>query len=61
MTLSKDSQKMSKKERNNKVICSITNPETGEKIEWTLNAENYAVNKNEPYIIRSNNNNKESD
>lgn len=60
MTLSKDSQKMSEKERNNKVICSITNPETGEKIEWTLNAENYAMNKNEVYIIRSNNN-KESD
>lgn len=60
MTLSKDPQKMSEKERNNKVICSITNPETGEKIEWTLNAENYAMNKNEVYIIRSNNN-KESD
>lgn len=31
MALSKDPQKMSIKERDNKFICSIINPETGEK------------------------------
>lgn len=64
MALSKDPQKMSIKERDNKFICSITNLETGEKIEWdyTINKnEPYIINKNEPYTIRSNNNNKESD
>ncbi len=58
MALPKDPQKMSIKERDSKFICSITNPETGEKIEWEWD---YTINKTEPYTIKSNNNNKESD
>lgn len=60
MALPKDPQKMSIKERDSKFICSITNLETGEKIEWDYTI-NKKINKNEPYTIRSNNNNKESD
>ena len=60
MALPKDPQKMSIKERDNKFICSITNLVTGEKIEWDYTI-NKKINKNEPYTIRSNNNNKESD
>ena len=60
MALPKYPQKMSIKERDNKFICSITNLETGEKIEWDYTI-NKKINKNEPYTIRSNNNNKESD
>ena len=52
---------MSEKERSGKIICSITNPETENKIEWVMNSEN-TISKDEIYILRSsNNNNEESD
>ena len=53
---------MSEKERSGKIICSITNPETENKIEWVMNSENITISKDEIYILRSsNNNNEESD
>ena len=61
MTLPDNPQLMSEKERSGKIICSITNPETENKIEWVMNSEN-TISKDEIYILRSsNNNNEESD
>ena len=61
MALPDNPQLMSEKERSGKIICSITNPETENKIEWAMNSEN-TISKDEIYILRSsNNNNEESD
>ena len=61
MALPDNPQLMSEKERNSKIICSITDPETENKIEWVMNSEN-TISKDEIYILRSsNNNNEESD
>lgn len=61
MALPDNPQLMSEKERSGKIICSITNPETENKIEWVMNSEN-TISKDEIYILRSsNNNNEESD
>ena len=57
MTVLANPQLMSEKERSGKIICSITSPETGKKIEWTMDSENIAMSSNEVYILRSNNNN----
>ena len=57
MTVLANPQLMSEKERSGKIICSITSPETGEKIEWAMDSENITINNNEPYILRSSNNN----
>ena len=61
MALPDNPQLMSEKERSGKIICSITDPETENKIEWVMNSEN-TISKDEIYILRSsNNNNEESD
>ena len=62
MALPDNPQLMSEKERSGKIIYSITNPETENKIEWVMNSENITISKDEIYILRSsNNNNEESD
>ena len=62
MALPDNPQLMSEKERSGQIICSITNPETENKIEWVMNSENITISKDEIYILRSsNNNNEESD
>lgn len=62
MALPDNPQLMSEKERSGKIICSITDPETENKIEWVMNSENITISKDEIYILRSsNNNNEESD
>ena len=61
MTVLANPQLMSEKERSGKIICSITSPETGEKIEWVLDGTSIATNSNVILLSSNNRNNEESD
>lgn len=59
--MSEETQKLSIKERSNKIICYITNPETNEKVEWALDGTNIAINSDGILLSSNNRNNEESD
>ena len=61
MALPDNPQLMSEKERSGKIICCITNPETGEKIEWVLDGTSIATNSDVILLSSNNRNNEESD
>ena len=61
MALPDNPQLMSEKERNGKIICSITNPETEEKIEWVLDGTSIATSSDVILLSSNNRNNEESD
>ena len=61
MTVLANPQLMSEKERSGKIICSITNPETGEKIEWVLDGTSIATSSDVILLSSNNRNNEESD
>ena len=61
MTLTDNPQLMSEKERSGKIICSITNPETEEKIEWVLDGTSIATSSDVILLSSNNRNNEESD
>ena len=61
MALPDNPQLMSEKERSGKIICSIIDPETENKIEWVLDGTSIATNNDVILLSSNNRNNEESD